>query len=210
MLYEFLTTNRQELIDRCKNKVAQRPGPPPSTTLALEHGVTLLIGQMVDTLRAEQRASAHGEPLKLPREIGASARKHGRELYAKGLTLDSVVHDYGDLCQAVTELAHETDAPITVDEFHTFNRCLDDAIAEAVTEFGRRQAKSAVDAGARSVTEPTHALAHALHDRANTAMLAFEALKSGRVAIHGATGEVLYRNLKGLTALIDRALADAR
>ena len=43
----------------------------------------------------------------------------------------------GDICQAVTELALEQHAPITTEEFHTLNRCLDTAIAEAVTEHGR-------------------------------------------------------------------------
>ena len=37
----------------------------------------------------------------------------------------------------MTELAGELDAHITVDEFHTLNRCLDDVTAEAVTEYGR-------------------------------------------------------------------------
>jgi hypothetical protein len=46
--------------------------------------------------------------------------------------VDQIVHDYGDLCQAVTELAIEHNLPITNNEFQTFNRCLDDAIANAV------------------------------------------------------------------------------
>ena len=51
--------------------------------------------------------------------------------------MSQVVHDYGDVCQAITELALERKAPITVKEFHTLNRCLDTAIAEAVTEHAR-------------------------------------------------------------------------
>ena len=38
------------------------------------------------------------------------------------------------ICQAITEIALEPHAPITVEEFHTLNRCLDTAIAEAVAE----------------------------------------------------------------------------
>jgi hypothetical protein len=48
---------------------------------------------------------------------------------------DQVVRDYGDVCQAVTKLAIETKVPISVDEFRTFNRSLDNAIAGAVTEY---------------------------------------------------------------------------
>lgn len=54
-----------------------------------------------------------------------------------GYTVSQAVHDYGDICQAITELALELGAPISVKEFHTLNRCLDAAIAEAVTEHAR-------------------------------------------------------------------------
>jgi hypothetical protein len=43
----------------------------------------------------------------------------------------------GDVCQAVTELAIELQIPIGTDDFHTLNRCLDNAIASAVTEYAR-------------------------------------------------------------------------
>ncbi len=46
-----------------------------------------------------------------------------------------MVHDYGDLCQAITDLAVERDVPFATPEFRTLNRCLDNAIADAVTEF---------------------------------------------------------------------------
>jgi C4-dicarboxylate-specific signal transduction histidine kinase len=46
---------------------------------------------------------------------------------------------YGALCQAITDLAVERDAPFSVEEFCILNRCLENAIAiaiaDAVTEF---------------------------------------------------------------------------
>jgi hypothetical protein len=54
-------------------------------------------------------------------------------LSAARFNVTQVVHDYGDICHAITEIAIEQHAPITVEEFHTLNRCLDTAIAEAVT-----------------------------------------------------------------------------
>jgi hypothetical protein len=68
-------------------------------------------------------------------EIGETATLHGRELSLQGFTLEQVVHDYGDLCQAITDLAFERDALIGIDEFRTLNRCLDNGIADAVTEY---------------------------------------------------------------------------
>jgi hypothetical protein len=73
-------------------------------------------------------------------EIGSMAALHGRDLLERGFTLEQVVRDYGDVCQSVTNLAHKTGVSIEVDEFRTFNRCLDNAIAGAVTEYAYRQA----------------------------------------------------------------------
>ena len=63
--------------------------------------------------------------------IQVVAAQHGRRVLAQGFSLEQVVRDYGDVCQAVTNLAVETGAPIEVEEFRTFNRCLDNAIAGA-------------------------------------------------------------------------------
>jgi hypothetical protein len=52
-----------------------------------------------------------------------------------GFTIEQVVHDCGDLCQAITDLAFERSVPIEIDEFRTLNRCLDNGIADAVMEF---------------------------------------------------------------------------
>jgi len=52
------------------------------------------------------------------------------------------VHDYGDVCQSVTALAVEQGVAISTDEFRTLNRCLDDAIADAVASFGSAQQTS--------------------------------------------------------------------
>jgi hypothetical protein len=124
MLHEFLTLNRDQIIARARAKVAARSAPCP-TEEELKNGVPLFLTQLGETLRL---ASSGSEAM------ARSAAAHGADLLRMGFTVAQVVHDYGDVCQTVTELADETDAPITTDEFHTLNRCLDDAIAVAVTE----------------------------------------------------------------------------
>lgn len=199
MLHEFLTSNRAEIIARSRAKVAKRMAPRP-TAEEIENGVPLFLSQLVELLLR----SAHRK--QSTEAIGASATKHGGELLRKGFTIAQVVHDYGDVCQAVTELAEEIEAPITVDEFHTLNRCLDDAIAEAVTEYSRLRERSQSD----EETERSGVLAHELRNKLGAAMLAFASLKSGRVGITGSTVAVLDRNLRGLQKLIDRSLVEVR
>ena len=200
MLYEFLTIHRDAVITRTREKLTNRPWPLASTS-ELEHGVPLFLTQLSETLRSETSA------IPFPQDaIASAATLHGRELLALGFNVSQVVHDYGDICQAITELIVEYDAPVTAQEFHVLNRCLDTAIAEAVTEHARITGES------RSTEEVERSgqLAHEIRDVVNTAVFAFEALKRGTVAINGSTGGVLGRSLMSLRDLVDSTLSDIR
>jgi signal transduction histidine kinase len=141
--------------------------------------------------------------------MGITAREHGRELLQHGFTIDQVVHDYGDLCQSVTDLAVELNAPISNNEFRTLNRCLDNAIAVAATEFNAQRDNIFADKDSRA-NERLGFFAHELRNQLNTAMLALTAIKAGSVGLTGATGAVLDRSLVAVRNLIDRSLSEAR
>jgi signal transduction histidine kinase len=218
MLHEFLTDNRADLIERCRLKVAQRSAPRV-TSAELMHGIPLFLDQLIKTLQVEQTS----EPMKSRKvsgpagggtpvlsEMGASAALHGRELLQQGFTVEQVVHDYGDLCQAITDLAFERKAPIEIDEFRTLNRCLDNGIAEAVTEYSYQRYTVGSNGGVQALNERLGFLAHELRNQIHTATLAFTAIKGGKVGVTGATGAVLERSLIGLRTLVDRSLADVR
>ena len=200
MLYEFVTTYRDAIIARARKKLTARPWPSASVH-ELENGVPLFLTQLSETLQAESIGTPHTE-----RAIGSTATRHGRDLMSLGFTVSQVVHDYGDICQAVTEIAIEQNAPVTTDEFKTLNRCLDTATAEAVTEHARITAES------RSTEESERAghVAHETRDLLNTAILAYHTLKRGSVGINGSTGAVLGRSLMGLCDLVDSTLSEVR
>jgi signal transduction histidine kinase len=200
MLYEFIDLNRDTIISGTRDRVRHRPWPSVAPG-EMEDGVPLFLTQLSETLRLEATTAPFP-----PDAIGAAATRHGGELVRLGFTVSQVVHDYGDICQTITALAVEQRAPISVEEFQTLNRCLDTAIAEAVTEHAR------VTAEARSAQE-TERLGHAAHelrDTLNTAILAFHALKRGAVAINGSTGAVLGRSLTTLREVIDQTLSQVR
>lgn len=216
MLHDFLDTNRSELVHRCREKVALRPAPR-ATTAEMEHGIPLFLSQLIATLRLElaagespRAAEADGSPTDVPSELAATAALHGRELLRQGFSVDQVVHAYGDLCQAVTELAVERNAQVSADEFHTLNRCLDNAIASAVTEYGLQRDRQVADDGSRAMSEKLGNLAHEIRNLVNTATLAFAVMKNGSVGTAGATAAVLDRSLAGLSALTQRSLAEVR
>lgn len=181
-LEDFISAHRAELIGRCRGKVEQRSPPPPSRP-GDDHAVAQLLDQVVEELRFGRQDTDH---------ITRSATQQGRRLLLEGFSVGQVVHGYGDVCQAVTELAVELAAPISADEFRTLNRCLDDAIAGAVTEH------------ARGRTDGIDADANELRTLVNTAIIAFEALRIGNVGVGGSTGQVLHHSLAALRTLADR------
>ena len=217
-MHRFLTDNRTELVARCMLKVEQRKARG-ATPQQLAQGVPLFLDQLTRTLVAEDdedparsmaiSGPAGGDALALS-EIGVSAAAHGKELLALGYTVDQVVHDYGDLCQAITDLAFERDAPFSVDQFRTLNRCLDNAIADAVTAFSLQRdvmLSAQHDEGER---QRMGFLVHEVRNQLATANLAVRAIELGNMAISGATGAVLKRSLGAIDLLVTRATAELR
>ena len=206
----FLRAHRDELIARCKAKVAIRRARAASAG-QLSHGIPLFLDQLTRTLEAETRgdaarslgiSGASGGDIASPSEIGVSAAAHGKELLGLGYSIDQVVHDYGDLCQAITDLAFERSVPFGIDEFRTLNRCLDNAMADAVTEFALQRDAATASQHSWAASE--------LGTLSHIAMLAFAALEAGNLPASGSTGRVLKRNLVALEALLGRAAEDAR
>lgn len=217
MLHEFLSANRADLIDRCRLKVAKRV-TPEGGTVDLDHGIPRFLDQLINTLQVEQTS----EPMRSRKisgpsgggpaasEIAVTAALHGRELSKRGFTVDQVVHDYGDLCQAITDLATERSVAIEIDEFRTLNRCLDNGIADAVTEYVFQRDNLLENKSVKALNEQLGYLAHELRNLVHTATLAVIAIKAGNVGTSGATGALLDRSLIGMRNLIDRSLAGVR
>jgi signal transduction histidine kinase len=217
VLHQFLTTNRAELIERCRLKVAQRLAPKGAGK-ELAHGIPRFLDQLIETLEVEQtsepmlsrRVSGPSGGGAVLSEIAATAALHGRELSEQGFTVDQVVHDYGDLCQAIADLAFERGVPIEVDEFRTLNRCLDNGIADAVTEYAFQRNSLVESNSVKALNERLGFLAHELRNLLHTATLAVMEIKAGNVGPAGVTGALLDRSLIGMRNLIDRSLVDVR
>jgi signal transduction histidine kinase len=217
-MHSFLSNNQDELIARCQAKVAQRPRRAGSPA-QLANGVPMFLQQLIRTLQVEQQGDrqrgtqisgpAGGDSADLS-AIGMSATAHGQQLMQLGYTIEQVVHDYGDLCQAITDLAFERNAHFSVDQYRTLNRCLDNAIADAVTEFSAHREVRMSREQADVEQERMGTLVHELRNALQTVMLAFMVLETGTVPIAGSTGTVMKRGLQSLSDQLDRALSEVR
>jgi diguanylate cyclase (GGDEF)-like protein len=152
-----------------------RRSVPKLPHLELAHGIPIFLDQVVTTLTNDQHCDVARRNLMSGEhadgsnpDLGSIAALHGEDLLQEGFTVEQVIRDYGDVCQAVTNLAVETGASISADEFRTFNRCLDDAIAAAVTAYSQHNSQIALshtqEALSAAQLHIREAQARALHD----------------------------------------------
>ena len=212
MLHQFVSSNYDELIRRCEEKVAMRFAPV-HVPAVVKHGVPLFLRQLVDALQLDPaipaRTIADMDPAQAPSEIQRAATLHGADLLRLGYSVDQVVHDYGDVCQGITDLAVERNASISTDEFRTLNRCLDNAIAAAVTAFGEARRVHG-NAQAEDLHQRLSMFADEQRRLVDVALHAYSAIQTGSVGMTGATGALLVQSLGELRILADRSVADIR
>ena len=207
MLYDFIVENRERIIASVRSRVLARSAPG-AVEARLQHGVPLFLTQLAEALApgSPTGSAPSGVSGEARKRIGDSAALHGHELLKKGFTIAQVVHGYGDVCQVVTELAGGMSAAISADDFQVFNRCLDDAIAGAVTAYGRERERHLTYQG----TERLGVLAHELRNQLSMAILSFDVIKKGVVGLAGNTAAVHARSLAALQTLVERSLAEVR
>jgi signal transduction histidine kinase len=227
VLHEFLKKNEAGILLACEAKSSELGGTSPLSDelksglpiffkqllTVLEHNPTEPADSEVDRPAMARAASASDEPAiaraagrPFEAEVARAAGAYGDELQKRGFTLSHVVHAYGSMCQSITEMAIDQREPITPVEFRNLNRCLDVAIAGAVTSFQARHVR--VD----SSREIQHLgfLAHELRNALTTVNVSLRLIKNGVVGFGGSTGQVLDRGLKHIQELIDRSLTEVR
>lgn len=202
-----MTERRQEILEKCRIKVAEASGSR-ATTYQLERGLPTLYDELIEVLRISLEDDSSQARYRLVNDtITAKASlHHARESYRLGYTVSQLVHGYGCICQGITEFAHEVGAPITSAEFSQLNLCLDTAIAQAVSEF---EALSIQSAG-QAETLRLGSLAHELRNYLTSAIMSHEVIKSGGVGTTGAVSSILTNAHQQMKELIDRAVAEVR
>jgi hypothetical protein len=207
MLEDFLTTHRAELLRRCKEKVAKRFGAGGAPT-EVGQGVPLFLRQLTNVLIEERlTASRCSDDVSVATGMSKSAASHGAELLGLGYTVEQVVHEYGDVCQSVTELAFEQNVAFSTDEFRILNRCLDNAIADAVGSYGLA-GKTAQRWRDINLKERLDKFAAEYRRLLNTAEQAFASIQTGSIGPGGSTGVLLAHTLAEMRYLGEHGILE--
>jgi hypothetical protein len=172
MLREFLSENREELIERCRFKVRMRRAPR-ATPRELSHGVPLFLDQLMEVFPHSTAREGGKDPAGGPQmdhDIAMTAARHGQELASHDFTIEQVVQDYGDLCQSITELAVDALRP---------SPCASSAVQQHAGQSGSRarrlvapSTKRFTDVGRRG-QERLGIPGNAMRNPLNTAILRF-------------------------------------
>lgn len=198
MLYQFLESHRAEILALSEEKTLKLAGNLPSSD-ELKRGLPVFYEHLIRYLKDASAAPAE-------EKIVVGAAEHGKELMRLNYTLSHVVHAYGAMCQAITELAQRRKSDISMQEFNDLNLCLDIAIAAAVSEFQFHSVQASEDREVQHLGFLVHELRNAL----SSATIAHEMIKQGIVGTSGSTSRVLGENLNRMRELIDRSLSEVR
>jgi signal transduction histidine kinase len=198
MLHDFLEKNRNEILLLCEEKTKNLAGSRGASD-QLKLGLPLFYEQLIKVLEFKLNCDATPEML-------STAAEHGKEFLRLGYSLSHVVHAYGAMCQAITELATDQRANISSLDFNILNASLDAAIASAVSEF---QFTSDLANEEREV-QHLGFLTHELRNALSSATVANEMIKAGLVGVGGSTASILEANLSRMRLLIDRSLTEVR
>jgi signal transduction histidine kinase len=202
MLYQFLIDNRARILDATREKAIGISQDKPVSAQS-ERGLP----QFYDHLILELKREARGLPKSggVRKHGAGSTAQHGKELSRLGYTVSQVVHGYGGLCQAITELAETAKTPISAGEFSTLNLNLDVAIADAVTGFTKNEKIEDVDSAKRMGF-----LVHELRNALAAAIVAHSMVEKGVVGTGGSTNALLKRNLNRMRDILDRSFSEVR
>lgn len=195
MLDQFITDYVEQITDRATAlSRARDPLLHEETTKA---AIAVFLAQVVSALR--------GEAIGVDEMLQVAAVCQGASMLRGGHPIVDVVQTYGDVCQAVTALAAETQLPISAGDFCVFNRCLDAAIGRGVSEYTR----IANERRATAEIQRLGVAAHELRDQLQNAQLSLRALQGG-AAIGETSGQLLGRALNNLTTQVERMLSEVR
>lgn len=203
-LRDLIVENRRriaELMER-RSRLRQRAGN--STDF---DAIQIFLAHLVDALAPTTSAQAFGAVLaNTSRKISADAERHGRTLQRRGCSVEQIINAYGDICQIVTQLADEADAVLSARDFSVLNRCLDDAVASAVTAHVRQRERSL----AREELYRQQLLAYELNNLLNVATLSFESFGAWP-APDGTSHQALHvKSLAAVRGAVNRSVNDAR
>lgn len=184
MLADVVRKHRDEVLEIATERLAELI--PEQSLRDADNYLPTLVDEILAGL-SDPQIDGSGDP-----RIARSAAEHGRERQRFGSNIEFVVHDFGVICDGISEVARRLGMQIDAGDWQKLNRALDFGIARAISGFEalrreQEQRDSAAELGG---------VAHELRNALAAASVAFEAVRRGRVGTQSRTADIVMRNLK--------------
>ena len=205
-LHQLLIRDRSTILEKCRATMVAAMGLSPADKL--DAGLISLYDQLTQAVGVSHRndTPATRQIFVAASIVSSTSRKHAQDAHRHGHTISQLVRSYGNLSQVITEHADEISEPITTNEFALFNLCMDEATAQAVTEF-QRLTLGSIESSERL---KMGVLVHELRNCLAGAVLSHELIRRGMVGNDGSTSAIITNSLNRMRELIDRSVAEAR
>jgi len=194
-----MSEHRDELLALARDRIRrQRPGGP-DVDAAREENLPAFLDAVIASMPDYEPQSSNGEP------IPANGEPPPADPIE--FDIDELVHEYGSLCYSTIEIARRRGTPITLREHQALNQALDDCIARTMVHWEEeKKTKNGEGHEVQRLGFVAHELRNALH----TAAISFQAIRSGRIPVHGLTGDVVERSHLRLRAMVESLLTQVR
>ena len=183
MLADFVRERRDEVLQFARYRLAELM-PERFASRAPDYLPSLLDHLIADLGEQEVKQGTSA--------VALVAVEHGREHQRLGIGVQLVTHDFGVLCDGIAGIAERAGAQIDAADWRRLNQALDLGIATAISSYEdlRREQERLRSAAALG------SVAHELRNALASALVAFEAVKRGRVGTDSRTADIVTRNLK--------------
>lgn len=188
LIHEILTRHHRTLVTRAGVRAHRREGF--ALPGAGHFGAPVLLTPLANAMAGNEH-DVH--------RLGALAARHGEEMGRLGYKIADVVHAYGDIRQALNELAQDLGLALPVPQLWHLDNLLEDSLACALTAFERAHAPSTRRAAASARTFD-YALRHLVH----VARLAIESARLDNDLDASLIAGPLGRAIHSLIVLIER------
>lgn len=187
LVQDILTRHHRALITRAALRAKRREH---ATSSAGPHGGPALVEQLAKAMTGEDQEI---------QRLGELASRHGEDLGRRGETLAEVIHLYGDISQAMHELAQELGVSVPLEDLRRMQTLLEDGLTCAATAYERTCTPSAA-----RVVASTRAFEHGLRHLVHLARLALESARLDHDLDTSLVAGPLGRSIHGLVALLER------
>jgi signal transduction histidine kinase len=195
-LYDLLKGRRQDLIDRWSGRLLGTGDPEPLSHSELLDQIPIFIDELI--------AALYPDAVPLPSPT-ATAAEHGAQRFRLGFDIGEVVREYGLLHECIIALVREGDVAVSLREHELMGRWLNAGIANALSQYVSQRDLELQ----RQSSEHLGFIAHEVRNPLGAVQMAFQRLRAKELAQGGRAVDILERNLRRTTDVIDSALTHA-